>query len=108
MILSLRYVKEKKFLALVHLVSNKKCFEKKSKFEVPAALFQRLRGNSGTAPKQMREWDALLLHVLLINRFLGVFLSFFCFSFFSSPLSSTLLHTLCNAAVFVCQNKDKS
>lgn len=54
-----------------------------------SSSFQRLRWNSDTALQQMRQkmkckmriWDALLLNVLLINRFLGVFLSSFCFYF---------------------------
>lgn len=74
-------------LSLVHFVSNKKCFRKKSKLYVlvisKTSLEQRhcTAANAAKMKCKMRIWDALLLHVLLINRFLGVFLSSFCFYF---------------------------
>ena len=89
MILSLRYLLEKitffyHWCALYRTRSvlgrNQNC---------TSSSFQRLRWNSDTALRQMRQkmkckmriWDALLLHVFLINRFFGVFVSFLFFVF---------------------------
>ena len=92
MILSLRYLLEKitffyHWCALYRTRSvlgrNQNC---------TSSSFQRLRWNSDTALQQMRQkmkckmriWDALLLHVFIINRSFGVVVSFlsFVFSFF--------------------------
>ena len=108
--------------------SNKKCLRKKSKFYVHAipktSLEQRhcTAANAAKMKFEIHVWDALHLHVLLINRFFGVFLSSFCFHFLFfflvavfNFLSYAYVMALCSCAsrtktkanaiaLFVCSN----
>ena len=118
MILSLRYVLEKItfFYHWCTLYRTRSVLGRNQ--NCTSSSFQRLRWNSDTALQQMRQKvkckmrisDALLLHVLLIHRFLGVFLSSFCFYFlyfFLVAVFNFLTHALYCRCVRVLEQRQK-